>query len=43
MSQIRIITYNGDGLGEKIKCTNTLNWAKRYKPDILSGGKNQVY
>jgi len=35
MSQVRIITYNGDGLGEKTKCTNTLNWAKRYKPDIL--------
>jgi len=35
MSQIKLLTFNGDGLGDKTKLGKTLNWAKRFKPDII--------
>jgi len=35
MNQIRVITFNANGLGEKSKLGKVINWIKRYKPQII--------
>jgi len=35
MNQIRIITFNANGLGEKSKLSKVINWINRYKPHIV--------
>jgi len=35
MNQIRLITFNGNGLGDKSKLSKVINWINRYKPQIV--------
>ena len=35
MNNIKIITFNGNGLGEEVKLNKVLTWCKRFKPNII--------
>ena len=35
MSQIRCVTFNANGLGDKLKIQKVMTWLKRYNPNII--------
>ena len=35
MIELKMITFNGNGLGDEVKLNKVINWCRRFKPNII--------